>query len=119
MKIYSDGASKGNPGLSTSLIYVDTKPPMIIRKEIGIATNNQAEYTAFLMALEKAKEYEEVEILVDSSLILGHMTKGWKVNENIALVNLAKTRLSEHPSATVTWVPRDKNKAGIILGESA
>jgi len=115
MKIYSDGASKGNPGPSTALIYFEGKTK---RKDIGIATNNQAEYTAFLMALEEAKGQKgKVEILVDSKLIVGQMTMHWKINKNIHLVNLAMIRYKELPNVTVTYVPREKNKAGKILEE--
>ena len=49
----------------------------------ALATNNVAEYTAVLKALEKAKELglvsEEIEVLTDSKLLANQLNGQWKV----------------------------------------
>ena len=56
LEIYIDGASKGNPGHSGVgiVIYRDGLRIKYLSNYIGIATNNVAEYTAFIYALEEA-----------------------------------------------------------------
>ena len=120
MNIHTDGGSKGNPGSSISLIYIDSEKPRHSYKLIGVATNNQAEYTAFIMALDELKRCKDPtnEIFTDSQLIVGHMSKGWKVNKNKELVELARTKLAklrETKEVKLTYIPRDDNKAGQVI----
>lgn len=58
LKVFTDGGSKGNPGPAAIgyVGYVDGKELFRGREDIGIATNNDAEYTAVIRALQKAKE---------------------------------------------------------------
>ena len=55
LEVFIDGASKGNPGEASVgiLIRQDGKVVKTIAKKIGLATNNVAEYTALLYALEE------------------------------------------------------------------
>lgn len=52
--IYTDGGSLNNPGQAAIgfLIYIDQKLHYTHSQAIGIASNNVAEYTALLTALE-------------------------------------------------------------------
>lgn len=70
--IYTDGGSRGNPGPAASGYVVDGKPYGVY---LGVATNNVAEYTAILRALEQARRdagtqaHEvTVEVRMDSQL---------------------------------------------------
>lgn len=88
IKIYTDGASSGNPGpsgIGVLLLYGDKKKE--ISEYIGIATNNIAELTAIKTALETLKRSDlPVYIFSDSSYSIGLLTKGWKPKANQALV---------------------------------
>jgi len=93
IKIYTDGASSGNPGpsgIGILLIYEEKRKE--ISKYIGQATNNIAELTAIKVALEELKRYDmPVRIFSDSSYSIGLLTKGWKPQKNKKLVSDIRT----------------------------
>lgn len=78
VKIYTDGACKGNPGpggWGAILIYKG-----VIRELSGgqeQATNNQMELMAVIKALERLKEKCQVEIYSDSTYVVNAYQKGW------------------------------------------
>ncbi len=84
LKIYVDGASRGNPGPATSaflLVQNDT----IIHDEcvfIGTATNNTAEYRAIINALKVAEKFSRgrIQVYSDSNLAIQQLNKKWKIN---------------------------------------
>jgi ribonuclease HI len=129
--IYSDGASKGNPGKGYALnnIMIDNEKPYNIIKLLGNnITNNQAEYEAFILALKNIYRIKHkykptiinAVIFVDSKLIHGQLIEGWKVNKNKLLVERAQLMFGSINDITQTelkWIPREENKAGIKLEE--
>ena len=66
LEIYVDGACSGNPGLAGIgiLIKKDQKVIKEISKPIGEATNNIAEYSALIYALQEAAILQEPQPLV-------------------------------------------------------
>src|SRR3989339_2185395 len=88
IKIYTDGASSGNPGpagIGVVLIYGDKKKE--ISSFIGRATNNTAELTAIKVGLEELKRFDlPVRVFSDSSYAIGLLSKGWKAKANQELV---------------------------------
>ena len=82
--VHCDGASRGNPGPAAVGIVIFT-PDMTILEEykerIGTATNNVAEYTALIRALERARAYtrENVRVIMDSELVIRQMTGEYRV----------------------------------------
>ncbi|MFC1623888.1 ribonuclease HI family protein [Candidatus Omnitrophota bacterium] len=89
IEIFIDGASRGNPGPSgVGIVFFDDKKIIVkkIFKFIGNATNNIAEYTALIYALQEAliDRYEEVRIKSDSELLTRQLRREYKVkNENL------------------------------------
>ncbi len=90
--IRADGAARGNPGpASAGAVIIDASrpdayapecPPVaVISRPLGIQTNNYAEYTAVILALEKARTLGavEVELILDSLLIVEQLSGRWKV----------------------------------------
>ena len=59
VEIYIDGAARGNPGESGIgvLIKDENGKTSEIKKYLGTLTNNQAEYTALITALESSNEH--------------------------------------------------------------
>jgi ribonuclease HI len=84
--IYCDGASKGNPGPASIGVSakktIDANEELFtISKAIGNTTNNIAEWTALIQALEKAIELgeKEVSIFMDSELVVKQVKGEYKV----------------------------------------
>jgi probable phosphoglycerate mutase len=59
----------------------DCPPVAVISRPLGIQTNNYAEYTGVILALEKALALgaREVELVLDSMLIVEQLSGRWKV----------------------------------------
>jgi len=84
LKIYTDGAARGNPGPAAySFIFVHNDE--IIHKGvgyIGTATNNTTEYQAIINALKAAEKFHRghLQIFSDSNLAVQQINKKWKIN---------------------------------------
>jgi ribonuclease HI len=85
--IHTDGGARGNPGPSGVgvVVFRDGKVVYELSKYIGTATNNEAEYKAFLMSLDWVVEKElelkpaRVTWRLDSKLVVEQVNKNWKV----------------------------------------
>lgn len=56
--IYTDGGARGNPGPAACGVVIKNENGETVLKTskyLGVATNNQAEYEALILALQKAK----------------------------------------------------------------
>lgn len=83
---YTDGGARGNPGPAASGVVIKDETGKTIASfgvYLGIQTNNVAEYSALVSALEKAKELgaTEVECILDSELVVKQMRGEYKVKE--------------------------------------
>ena len=87
IKIYTDGAARGNPGKAGwgAVIFVDKKK-FEIGGRVNKATNNQMELTASIEALKFLKKHkiiEHVEIFCDSKYVILGITEwifNWQKN---------------------------------------
>lgn len=82
--VYTDGASRGNPGPASIGIYVtnvESEPLFEFGERLGQQTNNFAEYTAVVRALEIANQRGVQRVLLrsDSELMVKQMTGIYKV----------------------------------------
>ncbi|MCL5784415.1 MAG: ribonuclease HI family protein [Patescibacteria group bacterium] len=118
--INTDGASRGNPGHASSSFIISTPEGVIWDQEgvyLGVATNNEAEYSAVKKALEKVKEKFsqqlplEIEIRTDSLLIASQLSGKYKIkNERLKeFYNKVKNLENEIGSVEYTYIPREKN----------
>ncbi len=84
LKIFTDGASRGNPGpAAAAFIFVHNE--VVIHEEcnyIGSATNNTAEYQAIIGALKAADGVHRghLQVYSDSNLAVQQINKKWKIN---------------------------------------
>lgn len=115
--IYTDGGSRGNPGPSASGYVIMNKDNKVVDsggEYLGITTNNQAEYQAVRLALERAADigYETIEFNLDSMLVVNQI-KGvysvknrdlWPVNERIHEL------IKKFKKVTFRHVPRELNQ---------
>ena len=95
IRIYTDGASSGNPGPSgIGIVLCFGKHEKEISKYIGIATNNIAELEAIRAGLLAIKNTElPVRIFTDSGYAYGVLTLGWKARKNQAIIQSIKNTL--------------------------
>lgn len=86
--IYTDGASRGNPGRSAAGIVIQSADGVIWvqdGKYLGLMTNNQAEYQAVLLSLQRLiKDFTrhlptKVEFRLDSQLLTNQLSGSFKV----------------------------------------
>lgn len=99
LKVFTDGASRGNPGNSGIGIVVYDENDFILRtyKEyIGEATNNQAEYRAILKSLDIIKklrtnievDFDALEFYSDSELMVNQINFDYMAKDaELALLN--------------------------------
>ena len=114
---YIDGGSRGNPGpAAAGFTLADSCGTQLVGKGffLGRATNNIAEYTGFLKALEAAKQAgaEHLTVFSDSQLLVRQINGQYKVrSENIMpLFQKAVNLLNGFTSWQVRHIPREKNK---------
>ena len=84
--IYTDGGARGNPGPAAAGIVIKNDKGAVVEafgKYLGETTNNQAEYRALLLALEKATEIGGTEIVcyADSELMVKQLNREYKVRD--------------------------------------
>lgn len=120
-QIYSDGASRGNPGPAGigAVILKDGETIHEISKYIGQTTNNVAEYEALLEALDYCvkKSISPIEILADSQLLIRQLGGQYKVKHPniVPLHQRAKEYLVHLKVEGFTHVPRELNKKADAL----
>jgi len=125
LKFYIDGASKGNPGPSGVGVVIcrDGSTIKNIANFIGRATNNVAEYTALIHALQEGVilKAENIEINTDSELMYRQFKKIYKIkNANILkLYNQALQLMSSFKEVSIKHIPRQENRGADKLANKA
>jgi ribonuclease HI len=115
---YTDGACSGNPGPAGAGVVAvspDGKAHELV-EYLGEATNNVAELTAILRALEWIPASAgAVVVRTDSQYAIGVLQKGWKAKANQELVTRAREVLRAR-RARLVYVPGHQ---GVALNERA
>ena len=121
--IEADGGSRGNPGPAAyGCLVKDAQTNEVLFKEgktLGITTNNVAEYSGLVAALIAAHEIDpnaQIEVRMDSKLVIEQMSGNWKIkHENMkGLVEKARSAFAQSQVKYV-WVPREDNLAADTL----
>ncbi len=94
MIVATDGASRGNPGPAGIGVQITDDDGTVVAEialGLGVATNNQAEYTAVLEGLKRAVELGATEVTVrsDSRLLVEQLSGRFRV-KNPTLQRLHK-----------------------------
>lgn len=117
LHIYSDGASKGNPGDAGIGVVISDDKGNVVREVadyIGKQTNNVAEYSALIRGLKEAADLgaTQVAICTDSELLARQLTGVYKVKApNLKpLFEQAVMILRAFERVTVSHVVRELNK---------
>ncbi len=125
LEIYIDGASKGNPGPSGIGAVICHAGTVVknLSSFIGNATNNIAEYSALIYALQEASmlKAESLKIKTDSELLARQLNKTYKVKSaNICgLYNQAVILISTFKKVSIQSIPREENQGADKLATEA
>ena len=123
--VYTDGASSGNPG-NSGIAYVilneDKKLIEDYSEYIGVATNNVAEYTALLKAVQRvvALNPTEVHFYLDSELVVKQMNGQYTVGDSklYPIYTQIKTLL-KNIKYTFVHIRRENNGYADMLAKDA
>jgi ribonuclease HI len=115
ISVYVDGSGGSNSGYGyfvkeTGESFYEKKPDL---------TNNQAEYLAIILALNKYVDLNDViTIYSDSRNTVNQLNHEFAIN-NETLRNLAREAwgvIGKFSNLTIVWIPRKENLAGKMLG---
>lgn len=124
--LYTDGASRGNPARAAiGAVLYDSRGRKVrtLSRSIGQATNNEAEYIAFIEGLELALDHGVRGLVVrsDSKLMINQVRGTNKVRAaNLqSLHPKAAQLLTCFPEIHLEWVPRKYNREADKLANAA
>jgi probable phosphoglycerate mutase len=125
--IEADGGSRGNPGpAGYGAVVFDAVTREVLAERsagIGVATNNVAEYGGLIAGLTAAVELgaTEVEVRMDSKLVVEQMSGRWKVKHPAMQPLAAEARqlVAQFDRVTFEWIPRERNKHADRLANEA
>jgi len=125
IEIYIDGASKGNPGPSGIGVIIcrDGQTLKNVSTFIGNTTNNVAEYTALIYALQEALilKAQNLKINTDSQLLYRQLKRTYKVKSPniIGLFNQVSHLMAAFKHVAVNNIPREENRGADKLATQA
>ncbi|KKP87084.1 MAG: Ribonuclease H [Candidatus Roizmanbacteria bacterium GW2011_GWA2_35_8] len=137
-KVFTDGGSKGNPGPSSIgiVMKIGDKTVWEHHERIGIATNNDAEYSALIKALQilnprfarrvksedpnllsQANKFQipnikKIQFFSDSRLMVNQVNGLFKVKNGKIKEYILKIRVLEQEISlpiTYSYIPREEN----------
>lgn len=129
INIYTDGASRGNPGLSAAGIVIKDEKNNILSlagKFLGEHTNNYAEYSALIESLSVLQDNEikteKINFFSDSELVVKQLKGEYKI-KNKDLIRLSldfmKKMVSLKIPFDISYIPRKENEIADRLANEA
>jgi len=116
VRVYSDGAARGNPGpAGAGAVLTDAEGNVIARlgRYLGRQTNNVAEYQGLILGLEHARQlgFREVEVRADSQLLVRQLKGEYAVRHpGLKPLHAEAVRLLRgFDRYDVQHVPREEN----------
>jgi ribonuclease HI len=125
-RLYTDGASKGNPGpAGAGWVLMNKRNSCLIKERLflGEATNNEAEYQALILGLKKAQTLgiAEIAIFLDSELLVRQITGLYQVkNPRLRIYyEQALDLLNKFLKYDITHIPREQNQEADSMANEA
>jgi ribonuclease HI len=116
VKLVSDGACRGNPGMGGAGAVITDEADHILwegKEYLGYCTNNIAEYKALILGMKGAQTrgFDHLDVYLDSELLANQINGSYKVkNENLKiLMQEVRGLLSSFQSVQVKHVLRCHN----------
>ncbi len=115
--VFCDGGARGNPGPAAVGFVVVRDGDIILKssKYLGVTTNNVAEYSAVIIALQyllRIKATTDVHFAMDSQLVVKQLNGEYKVkNEKLKKLYLQVKELEEKFDDKIIfkWLSRKRN----------
>ncbi len=117
--LFTDGASKGNPGPAGAGVVLKDQKGNILAEEsqfLGRMTNNEAEYRALLLGLLTVKEHvkgsdADLVCSIDSELVVLQLRGLYRVKAAHLRELLTKVKIEESTFSKIVYkrIPREKN----------
>ena len=130
--IYTDGGSRGNPGLAGMGVVIANEKGKMVKEYsgfLGVKTNNEAEYEAVIFGLKKIKallgkekiKNTEIEFRLDSELVSRQLEGFYKIeNEKLAPLFLKIWNLKmDFGKIYFKHIPREQNREADRLANEA
>ena len=125
--VHCDGGARPNPGpAGTGAVVTDDSTGAVlaeISEPIGVATSNEAEYRALILALQKALAIgaTRVAVRVDSELVVKQVSGDYRVKKAHLkpLHAEAMALLARFHGWTIEHVPRKQNTRADALADGA
>lgn len=126
--VEADGGSRGNPGpAGYGALVVDASTTDVLAElgeGLGTATNNVAEYSGLVAGLGAAARLApgaDVEVRMDSRLVVEQMSGRWKIKDGTlrSLAEAARQASGQLGTVSYTWVPRARNSRADRLANEA
>ncbi|NIM19105.1 MAG: reverse transcriptase-like protein [Candidatus Latescibacteria bacterium] len=124
--VFTDGASRGNPGeAACAVIVYDKEGSELLRRtrSLGTTTNNVAEYEGVILALEIARELgaAELQLKLDSELVVKQLNKQYKIkNPKLGVLYSRASGLMEaFREVKVLHISREENREADSLVNAA
>jgi ribonuclease HI len=130
--VYTDGGSRGNPGLAGAGVVITDKKGHVLKKvaeRLGEKTNNWAEYEAVIIAFRELKKLFgkevpnlEIKVKMDSQLVQQQLSGQYQIKEESLQPQFIKNwnmRVKSFPNVTFTYIPREENKVADGLANEA
>ncbi|WP_270887751.1 bifunctional RNase H/acid phosphatase [Pedococcus sp. 5OH_020] len=121
--VEADGGSRGNPGVAGYGALVRDPGSGVVIWEgaapLGRQSNNVAEYSGLIAGLQAAHRIEpgaDVEVRMDSKLVVEQMAGRWKIKHKDMRRLASQARdlcariTAAGGSVSFTWIPRERNK---------
>ena len=129
---YTDGGARGNPGpAGLGVVIFDAEGNVLkeVSAFLGNGTNNYAEYSAVLTALQTLKQMfgkqakeMEFEIRMDSELVQKQLSYEYQIKEPGLIpqfIEIHNMKIANFPHMTFAHVPREENTEADKLANEA
>jgi broad specificity phosphatase PhoE/ribonuclease HI len=126
--VEADGGARGNPGpAGYGALVTDGQTGEVLaerHESLGITTNNVAEYSGLIAGLRAAAELApgaDVQVRMDSRLVVEQMSGNWKIKDANLRVLAASARevAGQLGRVSYTWIPRAQNARADRLANQA
>ena len=126
LRLYTDGASRGNPGPAALGVVVEDDQGMRLRglhRYLGVMTNNMAEYHALIEGLKAVEPWkpDRLEVYLDSKLVVEQVKGNYRVKspELQALIRQVMDLKGRFVEIEFKHVEREKNRGADALANMA
>jgi broad specificity phosphatase PhoE/ribonuclease HI len=126
--VEADGGSRGNPGpAGYGALVTDAVTGEVLAElhdGLGVTTNNVAEYSGLIAGLTAAGDLApgaEVQVRMDSRLVVEQMSGRWKIKDPSLrkLAGDARQAAGRLGAVSYTWIPRAQNGRADALANQA